>query len=115
RVVWDGRRVTGLTRDGDYEAIVEVDDEVASASFGVPFTIDTIAPRVRILPGAGLTISVSEPATLTLVVDGRSLRRQVVRAGAVRIPVSGPARRVRVVAWDAAGNVSVPALRVLRA
>jgi len=46
------------------------------------------------------------------VIDGRSLRREVAKAGQVRIPWTGPATRVRVVAWDTAGNLSVPAVRV---
>jgi hypothetical protein len=51
---------------------------------------------------------------LTFVVDGQSLKREVRRAGAIRIPWGGPARRVRVVAWDAAGNSSAPAVRIRR-
>ena len=35
-------------------------------SYGVPFVSDTVAPRVRILPGEGLRVEVSEPAVLTL-------------------------------------------------
>ena len=58
--------------------------------------------------------SVSEPSVLTLVVDGQALRREVKRAGVVRIPWAGPATRVRVVAWDAAGNSSGPAVRIRR-
>ena len=65
-----------------------------------------------IVPGKKLTVDVSEPAVLTFVIDGRSLRREVMKAGQVRIPWNGPATRVRVVAWDAAGNASVPTVRV---
>ena len=56
----------------------------------------------------------SEPAVLTLVIDGRSLRREVSKAGTVRIPGAGAATRVRVVAWDAAGNSSGPVVRIRR-
>ena len=51
---------------------------------------------------------------LTFVIDGSSLRREVKKAGTVHIPWPGPARRVRVVAWDAAGNVSGPVVRAPR-
>jgi hypothetical protein len=51
---------------------------------------------------------------LTFVIDGQALRREVKRAGVVRIPWAGPAARVRVVAWDAAGNSSGPVVRVRR-
>ncbi|HJS49706.1 MAG TPA: hypothetical protein VJ745_05235, partial [Gaiellaceae bacterium] len=114
RFVWDGVRSTGTLRDGIYQVIVEVDDGVGAISHGVPFVSDTVAPRVRILPGPRLRLEVSEPAVLTLRIDGRARRREVERAGIVRIPWSGVARRVRVVAWDAAGNVSRPAARVSR-
>ncbi len=114
RVVWDGVRATGLLRDGEYTAVVEATGETGTISFGVPFASDTAAPRVRILPGDGLRVDVSEAAVLTFLIDGRALRREVARSGVVRIPWSGPATRVRVVAWDAAGNASGPVIRIRR-
>ena len=115
RFVWDGSRSTGVLRDGDYEAIVEAQDGVGAMSFGVPFTSDTTPPGVRFLPGKKLRIEVSEPAMLALRIDGQVLRREVERAGIVRIPWSGVAARTRVVAWDSAGNASVPAVRIAQA
>jgi len=115
RFVWDGVRSTGTLRDGSYQAIVEVDDGVGAISYGVPFVSDTVAPRVMILSGHRLRLEVSEPALLTLRIDGRALRREVKRAGIVGIPWKGAARRVRVVAWDAAGNASRPVVRIARA
>jgi hypothetical protein len=112
RFVWDGFRSAGMLRDGDYEAIVEAQDGVGAISFGVPFLSDTVAPRVRILPGEKLRIEVSEPAVLTLRIDGRALRHEVKRAGVVRIPWTGAVARVRAVAWDAAGNASGPIVRI---
>jgi hypothetical protein len=114
RFVWDGRRARGLIRDGEYTAVVEASGGVGPIAFGVPFSSDATAPRVRILPGRRLQVEVSEPAMLTLVIDGQALKREVKRAGVVRIPWAGPARRVRVVAWDAAGNTSGPAVRIRR-
>ncbi len=110
RFLWNGARAAGSLRDNEYEAVVEADAGTGPISFGVPFVSDTTAPRVRFLPGAGVRIAVSEPSTLTFVIDGSSLRRVVKKAGAIRIPWPGPARRVRVVAWDAAGNASLPAV-----
>ena len=110
--VWDGARSAGSLRDGVYDAVVEATSASGAISFGVPFVSDTVAPRVRILPGKGLRVQVSEPALLTFVIDGQALRREVQKAGTVRIPWSGPAAKVRVVAWDAAGNVSGPVVRV---
>jgi hypothetical protein len=114
RLVWNGARSSGTLVDGTYSAEVETTDPVGTVSFAVPFASDTVAPRVRILPGKPLRVSVSEPATLTVRIDGVPLRREVKKAGAVRIPWSGPASRVRVVAWDPAGNASGPAVRMTR-
>ncbi len=114
RFVWDGVRGEGLLRDGEYTAVVEATGGVGAISYGVPFVSDSTAPRVRILPAPGLKVDVSEPAVLTFVIDGQALRREVMRSGVVRIPWAGPASRVRVVAWDAAGNASGPAVRVPR-
>ena len=110
--IWNGMRTTGRVRDGSYDAVVEVTSATGLISYGVPFVSDTVAPRVRILPGKGLRVQVSEPSLLTFVIDGRALRREVTKAGTFRIPWSGPAAKVRVVAWDAAGNVSGPVVRI---
>ena len=114
RFVWDGMRSAGLVRDGAYTAVVEATAGPGAIAFGVPFVVDSTAPRLRILPEAGLKVSVSEPSVLTFVIDGQALRREVKRVGVVRIPWAGPAARVRVVAWDAAGNSSGPVVRVRR-
>jgi flagellar hook assembly protein FlgD len=112
--VWDGMRSAGLLRDGAYTAVVEAAGGIGAISYGAPFLSDSTAPRVRILPGARLNVDVSEPAMLTFVIDGQALRREVKRSGVVRIPWAGPATRVRVVAWDAAGNASGPVVRIRR-
>jgi hypothetical protein len=66
---------------------------------------------VRILKGRPLRVWVSEPSFLTLRVNGVPLRQEAKRAGELRVAWQGAASRVRVVAWDAAGNVSRPAVR----
>ncbi len=113
RFEWNGVRASGQLRDGSYEAVVEVSDvAVGAVSVAVPFTSDTTAPRVRLLSDRGIRIAVSEPATLYLTIDGARREREVKRGGVVRIPWSGAARRVRVVARDAAGNTSRPVVRI---
>jgi hypothetical protein len=114
RIVWNGSRASRVARDGEYLAVVEATTALGAVSYGTPFELDTAAPRVRILPVRGVRVEVSEPATLTLLIDGQPLTREVRKARVVRIPWSGPARRVRVVAWDAAGNSSGPVLRIRR-
>ena len=111
RLQWDGSKRLGRLLDGDYRAVVEATDALGTSRIDVPFASDTRKPVVRVLPGRPLRVWVSEPAELTLRVDGRSLKHAAAAAGEVRIPWPGPAGRVRVVAWDAAGNVSAPAVR----
>ena len=110
RVLWNGSKRLGRLLDGSYEAVIEATDAVGAASFAIPFVSDTVVPRVRILPGRRLRISVSEPALLKLWVNGEPLRREVKRAGTVLVRWREPVVRARVVAWDAAGNASAPAI-----
>ena len=112
RVVrWDGTKRLGRLLDGAYTAEVDATDAVGTSSLDLPFASDTHAPTVQILPGKPLRVRVSEPALLTLRVNGHALSVRVAAAGVVRVPWTGPAGRIRVVAWDAAGNVSRPVLR----
>jgi hypothetical protein len=114
RVTWDGARPGGALRDGSYAAVVETQDAIGTVSHDSLFAVDTKPPRVRFLSGRGIRLSVSEPSMLTLQIDGRRVRREVLRAGTVRVPWSGSAIRVRVVARDAAGNDSAPLSRIRR-
>jgi len=71
-------------------------------------------PRVLVAGAdriSGVRMRGSKPATLTLRVNGTRLTQTAATAGVVRVRWSGPASHVRVVAWDAAGNVSLPAAR----
>ncbi|HUF02103.1 MAG TPA: peptidoglycan recognition protein [Gaiellaceae bacterium] len=111
RVTWTGLRASGSIQDGEYSVVVDADDAVGRVTYAVPLVSDTTAPRVRILPGPRLRVEVSEPAVLRVRIGASRLRREVARAGVVRIPWSGPLGRARVVAVDAAGNTSPPAFR----
>jgi hypothetical protein len=110
-VRWDGRRRVGRLLDGSYTAVVDATDAVATSSVDLPFVSDTTAPVVRILAGNPLRVWVSKPVTLRLRVNGIAVAQLVPRAGVVRVQWNGPAAHVRVVAWDDAGNVSLPAVR----
>jgi len=58
-----------------------------------------------------LRVWVSEPARLTIRVGTRSLVWDAKAAGVTRIPNAPRKGSIRAVAWDAAGNVSLPAIR----
>jgi len=110
-VYWDGAKRVGRLLDGTYEMAVEATDEVGATSVSLPFASDTRPPVVRILPGKPLRVWVSEPAHLALRVNGHALAITVDGGRATRVPWHGLVGRVRVVAWDAAGNASAPATR----
>jgi uncharacterized membrane protein len=71
----------------------------------VPFRIDTVAPALRALSFRSLRFRVSEPATIRLVLNGKLVTRTVRRAGVFSFRALR-ARSVRIVARDAAGNLS---------
>jgi hypothetical protein len=110
-VRWDGSKRVGRLLDGSYTAAVEATGSTTTSIVSLPFVSDTHAPVVRILVGRPLRVWVSKPATLTLRVDGTAVTQAARAAGVVRVRWQGPASRVRVVAWDDAGNVSRPAVR----
>jgi hypothetical protein len=98
-----GWRPSGV-RDGRYAGVLIAGSEVGSVRHTVSFQIDTAPPRLRALSFRRLRFSISEPATVRLVVNGRRLTR-VVRAGLFSFSAAR-VRSVRIVAQDAAGNVS---------
>ena len=94
---------TGL-KDGKYAAVLTATNDVGVVVHTVLFRIDTVAPTLGVLSFRRLRFRVNEPATISLIVNGRRTKR-VVRAGvfSFRPP---RVRTVRIVARDAAGNLS---------
>ncbi len=109
RIDWNGARRVGRLVDGMYEAIVEATDPIATSTVALPFAADTRRPKLRIVQRSPLKIWVSEPAELTLRFGTRRLVYETTVAGTTRIPNAPRLGLVRAVAWDPAGNRSVPA------
>ena len=107
-VEWDGSKRIGRLLDGAYEAVVEATDAIATSRLGVPFGSDTRRPQVKIVQRFPLRVWVSEPARLTLRFGARNLVYEATAAGTARIPNTPRLGIVRAVAWDAAGNTSIP-------
>ena len=99
----------GRLVDGAYEAVVEATDPVATSIVSLPFSADTRQPKLRIVQRSPLRIWVSEPAKLTLRFGARSLVYDAAAAGTALVPKAPRLGIVRVVAWDPAGNRSIPA------
>jgi len=109
RVQWDGSKRVGKLLDGAYEAVVEATDPIATSIASLPFSADTRQPRLRIVQRSPLRIWVSEPARLTLRFGTRRLVYDAAAAGTRLVPKAPRLGLVRVVAWDSAGNKSIPA------
>jgi hypothetical protein len=95
---------TAGTKDGTYAGALTTTGEVGTATRTAIFRIDTKPPRLRALSFRALRFWVSERATIRLVVNGARVVRTV-PAGNFSFR-HGRVRSVRVVARDAAGNLS---------
>jgi hypothetical protein len=114
-LTWNGRKRTGRVRDGSYVAVVEATTELGTRELRQPFTIDSTSPRVAISTArtrrgaTKVVFTLSEPARLKIWYDRSSFG--VDRpGGTVGFWQRLAPKRVRIVAWDAAGNVSAPAV-----
>ena len=109
KVDWDGTKRVGRLVDGAYEAVIEATDPVATSIVSLPFSADTRQPKLRIVQRSPLRIWVSEPAKLTLRFGARSFIYDAAAAGTALVPKAPRLGIVRAVAWDLAGNRSIPA------
>jgi hypothetical protein len=92
------------TKDGTYAGALTTSGEVGSATRTLSFRVDTTPPTLRARSFRSLRFWVSEPAKITLIVNGARVVRSV-RAGTFAYR-HGRVRSVRIVARDAAGNLS---------
>jgi hypothetical protein len=107
-VRWDGTTPSGPILDGAYEAEIEVVSGLTVVTHRAPVRVDTTAPSLRLVSARPLRVRVGEPGTLVVTTGGRSRSVKVRAAGTVTVAVPAGVSRVRVVAWDGAGNASVP-------
>jgi hypothetical protein len=108
KLEWDGTKRVGRLLDGSYEAVLDATDSVATSTVALPFSSDTRQPKVRIVQRYPLRVWVSEPARLTLRFGAHTRVWEVGAPGTARVPNVPRLGLVRVVAWDAAGNTSIP-------
>jgi hypothetical protein len=104
-VVWNGSTSSGRARDGSYTVLVTAASAIATTAQSLPVRVDTARPKLRAISFRRLVFWISEPARVTLVVNGRR-HVLVVRAGVFSLHVRGRVRQVRASAEDPAGNVS---------
>jgi hypothetical protein len=92
-------------KDGKYAAVLTATNDIGTVLHTSLFRIDTVAPVLRAVSFRGMRFRVSEAATVSLTVNGKRATR-VVRAGVFSFRPGGRVRTARIVAQDAAGNVS---------
>lgn len=103
---WDGTSAGQHLPDGQYTAVVTATDPLATVSLLTQFAIDTVAPTLTVVNGAALQFQLSEPATVTAVINGQTTTAAE-PAGVFTFPyVGAPAASWSLSAKDAAGNSS---------
>jgi hypothetical protein len=102
RVAWDG----GGLADGVYSAVLDASDSLVTVRRSLPITLDRVPPVLRLLSARLLRFRLSEPARVTLVLDGRTHRLTVRRVGVFRVGHRGTVHSLVAFAVDAAGNRS---------
>jgi hypothetical protein len=107
-VTWDGTSGGARLADGSYDAALTVSTPNGEVSVRAPVTIDTAPPQLRIVDGPRWRFWVSEPATVTLVVNGQTTTIVVDRRGEFSLPHTVQATSISGSAIDAAGNISAP-------
>jgi hypothetical protein len=102
---WDGSKRIGKTADGLYQAELSATDVVGTVTQVVTIALDRTGPRLKLLSRTPrVRIQVSEAAQVVVVADG--VRTVVTKGGAGVVVLPVAARKLRVVAYDSAGNKS---------
>jgi hypothetical protein len=105
-VGWDGTSGGIRLPDGEFTVVVTATDPLAMVSLLVPFVVDTVTPTLTLLDGQSLRFQLSEPATLTAVINGQTVTAAE-PAGVFTFPwVGSPVTSYTVSAKDPAGNSS---------
>jgi hypothetical protein len=106
-VDWSGKDANGVALpDGSYQVVATVTDALGNIAVPVPLVVDSTAPTLTLLDPKALRFTLSEPATVNLVVNGAA-ETKVEPAGTFTVPPpKAGVQTVTAQARDAAGNVS---------
>jgi hypothetical protein len=103
---WDGTVAGAALPDGLYQLAFTVTDALGSVRQTIPITIDDTPPALALVDRSTLAFTLSEPAIVTLLVNGQSSVAIGEPAGRFTIPFAGPVTSVVARAQDFAGNSS---------
>ena len=105
-VDWDGTANGATLADGRYTVVATVSDALGDVQQPLPLAIDTVPPVLTLLDAGKLRFSLSEPATVTVLVNQRTRIVQAAPQGMFTMPFSGTVVQLSAEAQDAAGNLS---------
>src|SRR4051812_23383358 len=104
-IEWDGTTNGVPLPDGAYVALVTVTDALGDVQLSLPLAIDTIPPVLTVLDARTLKFSLSEAASVTVVVNQKTRLLKNAPKGTFTVGYSGTVTGLTAVAQDAAGNV----------
>jgi hypothetical protein len=103
---WDGKVAGVPLPDGRYQLAFTVTDALGDIRQTVPITIDDSPPALALVDLSTLAFTLSEPAIVTLLVNGQSSIVLGEPAGRFTVPFAGQVTSVVARAQDFAGNSS---------
>jgi hypothetical protein len=104
---WNGSGFGAPLFDGTYQATITITDQLGDVQLAVPITIDNTPPKLALVDKATLKFTLSEPATVTLLVNQKTRIVLGEPKGTFRIPYQGGSvYQVSAEAQDLAGNIS---------
>jgi flagellar hook assembly protein FlgD len=103
---WDGTANGVVVPDGRYAVVVTVSDALGDVQLPLPLTIDTTAPVLTLIDAGKLRFTLSEPATVTVLVNQRTRIVLAQPQGTFVVPFTGTVAQLSAEAQDAAGNLS---------
>jgi hypothetical protein len=93
-------------KDGAYEVVLAVTDDVGTFSRRVPLLVDATPPRVTVLSYRNMRFRVGEPSTLVLTTGGHTFKRVLRKPATTQFWLKAKPRRYVLTATDTAGNVT---------
>jgi len=106
-LTWNGTLDDGTPApDGSYTLTLTVTDPYLTFARSAPVVLDSTPPVITVLSYATMRFRLSEPATLTLVVGAKRYSRTLRSAATTAFWLKRKPRSYRLIATDAAGNVS---------